>query len=252
MRSIITLITDFGTADGYVGEMKGVLLSRALDATIIDITHDICPQDVATARLTVARVWRRFPSHTVHLVVVDPGVGSSRNALAVESDGRFLVGPDNGVLSPALLIGGSRAVSLPIPGNASPTFHGRDVFAPAAAALATGTPLSELGIEVANPVIQRTPEPRRLAPGVLAGEVIALDRFGNAITNLTGLHGGAVDVSGFDLPVRRAYADVQPGAPLALVGSIGLIEIAVRDGSAREQLGIQRGSRVVLRYSASS
>jgi S-adenosylmethionine hydrolase len=248
MRSIITLITDFGTADGYVGEMKGVLLSRAPDATIVDITHDICPQDIATARLTVARVWRRFPPYSVHLVVVDPGVGSSRNALAVESDTRFLVGPDNGVLSPALLIGGSRTVSLPIASNAAPTFHGRDVFAPAAAALATGTPLSDLGIEVASPVIQRTPGPTRLGPGVLAGEVIAVDRFGNAITNLTGLHGGAVDVNGTELPVRRVYADVQLGAPLALVGSTGLIEIAVRDGSARELLGIQRGTRVVLRY----
>ena len=250
MRSIITLITDFGTADGYVGEMKGVIFSRAPDATIVDITHDIPPQDIASARLTVARVWRRFPPHTIHLVIVDPGVGSSRYALAVESDGRFLVGPDNGVLSPALLIAGSQAVALPIPGNAAPTFHGRDVFAPAAASLATGTALTDLGAAVASPVIQRTPEPARLSPGVLAGEVIALDRFGNAITNLAGLHGGAVEVGGIDLPVRRAYADAQPGAALALVGSTGLIEIAVRDGSARDQLGIQRGTRVVLRYSA--
>src|SRR6185369_4194026 len=112
MAPIITLITDFGTADGYVGEMKGVLLSRAPGATIVDITHDIEAQDVDGARLTVARVWRRFPAGTVHLVVVDPGVGSSRAALAVESDRRFLVGPDNGVLSPALLMTGATAVAL--------------------------------------------------------------------------------------------------------------------------------------------
>ena len=248
MRPIITLITDFGTADGYVGEMKGVLLSRAADATIVDITHDIPAQDVGSARLTVARVWRRFPPGTVHLVVVDPGVGSSRTPLAVESDGRFLVGPDNGILSPALLIAGSRAVALAVSGKAAPTFHGRDVFAPAAAALATGTQLRELGSDALNPIIQRTPEPARLGPGALVGEVIALDRFGNAITNLAGLHGGAVEVNGVQLPVRRAYADVQSGSPLALVGSTGLIEIAVRDGSAREQLGIERGTRVVLRY----
>jgi S-adenosylmethionine hydrolase len=251
MRPIITLITDFGTADGYVGEMKGVLLSRAADATIVDITHDIAPQDVASARLTVARVWRRFPPGTVHLVVVDPGVGSSRTPLAVESDGRFLVGPDNGVLSPGLLIAGSSAVALAVSGTAAPTFHGRDVFAPAAAALATGTPLRELGSEALNPIIQRTPEPTRLGPGALAGEVIALDRFGNAITNLVGLHRGVVEVNGVELPVRRAYADVQSGSPLAVVGSTGLIEIAVRDGSAREQLGIERGTKVVLRYAGS-
>src|SRR5262249_34990028 len=103
MSRIVTLTTDFGTADGYVGEMKGVILSAAPDAQIVDVTHDIPPQDVDFARLTVARVWRRFPAGTVHVVVVDPGVGSSRAALAVSSDERFLIGPDNGVLSPALL-----------------------------------------------------------------------------------------------------------------------------------------------------
>src|SRR5215813_3643326 len=112
MRSIITLITDFGTADGYVGEMKGVILSLADDVEIIDITHEIPPQDVDRARLTLARVWRRFPHGTVHLAVVDPGVGSARRALIVGSDERFLVGPDNGVLSPALLVAGARVVEL--------------------------------------------------------------------------------------------------------------------------------------------
>src|SRR5262245_27212069 len=132
MRTIITLLTDFGTADGYVGEMKGVLLSLAPDADILDISHDIAPQDVDGARLTVARVWRRLPRGMIHLVVVDPGVGSSRSGLVVRSDDRFLVGPDNGVLSPALLAAGSRVIALPLSPTASPTFHGRDVFAPAA------------------------------------------------------------------------------------------------------------------------
>src|SRR5437868_2183623 len=129
MRPIITLLTDFGTADGYVGEMKAVLLTRMPDATLVDITHDIPPQDVEAARLTLARVWRRFPPGTVHVVVVDPGVGTERAALAIASDGRFLVGPDNGALSPALLIVGASAVALEIPSSASPSFHGRDVFA---------------------------------------------------------------------------------------------------------------------------
>jgi S-adenosylmethionine hydrolase len=246
-RPIITLITDFGTADGYVGEVKGVLLSHAVDATVVDITHDIAPQDVASARLTVARVWRRFPRGTVHLVVVDPGVGSDRIPLVVESDGRFLVGPDNGVLSPALLMGDAHAVAVPVPPTAAPTFHGRDVFAPAAAALANGARIEDLGSDVHDPIILRTPEPMRVAPGVLAGEIIAVDRFGNAVTNLIGLHGGIIEVAGAMLTVRRTYAEAEPGSALAVVGSTGLIEIAVRNGDAKTRLSLERGTRVVLR-----
>ena len=120
--------------------------SRATrESLIVDITHDIPPQDVEYARLTVARVWRRFPQGTIFVVVVDPGVGSARGALAVESDRRFLVGPDNGVLSPALLANVAHVVDLPIPTGASPTFHGRDVFVPAAAALGRGDPIETLG-----------------------------------------------------------------------------------------------------------
>src|SRR5918911_4299398 len=129
MRPIITLLTDFGTADGYVAEMKGVILSLAPEAQVVDVSHDIAPQDIEGARLAVARYWRRFPERTTHIVVVDPGVGSARAAIAVASDGRFLVGPDNGTLSPALLVAGARVVSLGIPAQAAPTFHGRDVFA---------------------------------------------------------------------------------------------------------------------------
>ena len=173
MRPIITLLTDFGTADGYVAEMKGVLFSAAPDVSVVDLSHDIPPQDVESARLAVARYWRRFPSGTVHIVVVDPGVGSPRSALAVHSDDRFLVGPDNGVLSPSLLASGSRAVALPVPPTAAPTFHGRDVFAPAAASLATGTPIDALGVACHDPVILRTPEARRGTDGSVIGEVIA-------------------------------------------------------------------------------
>src|SRR5919112_2044056 len=145
MRPIVTLLTDFGTADGYVAEMKGVILASVPDATLVDVTHDVPAQDVEAGRLAVARYWRRFPPGTVHLAVVDPGVGSARAALAVASDGRFLVGPDNGLLSPALLRAGARVVELAVPPTASHTFHGRDVFAPAAAALATGTAVDALG-----------------------------------------------------------------------------------------------------------
>ena len=156
MPRLITLLTDFGTADGYVGEMKAVLASLAPGATIIDVAHDVAPHDVDGARLALARYWRRFPEGTVHLVVVDPGVGSARGALATSSEGRYLVGPDNGVLSPALLHAGARCVSLAIPVGAAPTFHGRDVFAPAAAQLALGAPLETLGAVAEDPVIRRT------------------------------------------------------------------------------------------------
>src|SRR5690348_5949593 len=247
MTRIITLLTDFGTADGYVGEMKGVLCTDAPEAALVDITHEVAAQDVEGARLVVARYWRRFPAGTVHLVVVDPGVGGARAAIAVESEGRFLVGPDNGVLSPALLHAGARCVELPVPPGASPTFHGRDVFAPAAAALARGTAIEALGDARAATLVRRTPEPVRRDDGSIAGVVISVDRFGNAVTNMLSWRGGVVEANGHRLPLVRTYADVEPGDALALVGSSGLVEIAVRNGSAATALGLARGVAVVLR-----
>ena len=247
MRSVVTLLTDFGTADGYVAEVKGTILSRAPEAVLVDVTHDLPAQDVEAGRLALARYWRKFPPGTVHLAVVDPDVGSARPALAVASDGRFLVGPDNGILSPALLVGGARAVALPVPPSASPTFHARDVIAPAAAMLASGSPVDALGSPVGDPVIRRTPEARRLPDGAIEGQIIAVDRFGNAVTNLVAAHGGVVEVGTLKLPVRRTYADVTPGMPLALSGSSGLVEIAVRDGNAAASLGLGRGGIVLLR-----
>ena len=249
MPRLVTLLTDFGTADGYVGEMKGVLATLAPEVTVLDIAHDVTPHDVDGARLALARYWRRFPAGTVHLVVVDPGVGGARRAIALESEGRLLVGPDNGVLSPALLHAGARCVSLDIPPSAAPTFHGRDVFAPAAAQLALGASIETLGAELSNPEVRRTPEALRRDDGGVQGEVITVDRFGNAVTNLLALRGGEVEVEGLTLPVRRTYADSLSGEPTALVGSSGLVEIAVRDGSAAELLGLRRGVGVVLRSS---
>ena len=247
MRPIVTLLTDFGTADGYVAEVKGVIFARTPDAEIVDVTHDIPPQDVEAGRLAVARYWRRFPTGTVHVAVVDPGVGSERGALAVLSDGRYLVGPDNGILSPALLVAGARAVVLPVPSNAAPTFHARDVFAPAAALLAAGTPIDGLGAPASDPEIRRTREAHRLDDGSIEGSIITVDRFGNAITNLIAPHGGLVEVGSLRLPVMRTYADAAAGTALALASSNGLIEIAVRDGNAAQSLGLTRGARVVLR-----
>ncbi len=246
MRPIVTLLTDFGTTDGYVGEMKGVILSHAPEAQLVDITHEIPPQDVEIGRLTLARVWRRFPPGTVHLAVVDPGVGSARDAIAAASDGRLLVGPDNGLLSPALLAAGAHAVKLPVSPTVSPTFHGRDVFAPAAGKLAAGVSLDALGPPAMEPIIRRTPEARKLADGSLQGSIIAVDRFGNLVTNLMGTRSGSIEISGCTLPLRRTYADVDEGQPLALVGSSGLVEIAVRNGSAARVLGAARGQEVRL------
>lgn len=250
MRPIITLLTDFGTADGYVAELKGVLFSAISDVTVVDLSHEIPPQDVECGRLAVARYWRRFPDGTIHVVVVDPGVGSARACLAVSSDGRFLVGPDNGVLSPSLLASGARAVALPTPPSASATFHGRDVFAPAAASLATGTPIDSLGAVCDDPVIRRTPEARRGSDGSVIGEVIAIDRFGNAISNLIAPRGGRIEIGGRVLPIVRTYADGAVGDVMALVGSSGFVEIAQRDGSAARALDVTRGTPVVLRASS--
>jgi hypothetical protein len=247
MRPLITLLTDFGTADGYVAELKGVLYTAAPDITVVDLSHDIPPQDVESARLAVARYWRRFPSGTVHVVVIDPGVGSARASLAVSSDERFLVGPDNGVLSPSLLASGARAVSLPVPPSASATFHGRDVFAPAAAALATGTPIDSLGPASLEPVIRRTPEARRGPNGSVIGEIIAIDRFGNAISNLIAPRGGRIEIAGRVMAIVRTYADAPVGDVIALVGSSGFVEIAQREGSAARALEIRRGTPVTLR-----
>jgi hypothetical protein len=244
---IITLLTDFGTADGYAGEMKGVLLAENPAATIVDITHDVPAHDVELGRLTLARYWRRFPPGTVHIAIVDPGVGSSRAALAIASDGRFLVGPDNGLLSPALLMGGARAVELSVPSHASPTFHGRDVFAPAAAQLAHGVDVDALGSPATDPVVRRTPEPHRAPTGELLGEIIAVDQFGNAITNLVGMRGGQLVVGGREIPLRRSYAEIEPGEAGAVVGSTGLIEIVVREGRAADKLSLARGTPVSLR-----
>lgn len=247
MRALITLFTDFGTADGYVAEMKGVLYELAPNVDVVDLSHDVPPQGVEHARLAVARYWRRFPANTVHVVVVDPGVGSERAALAVASDGRYLVGPDNGVLSPALLFGDARAVRLAVPAHAAPTFHGRDVFAPAAAALAAGAAIDTLGPPFATPIIRRTPNAVRGPDGALLGEVIAIDRFGNLVTNLVSTGDHIVEFARRRLPLRVTYRDVAPGALVAMVGSSGLIEIALRDGHAAHSLGAEVGAPVTLR-----
>jgi S-adenosylmethionine hydrolase len=243
---IVTLLTDFGTADGYVAEMKGALLARAGGATLVDVTHEIPPGDVAEAAYLLGRTWRAFPDGTVHLAVVDPGVGSGRRALAVEAAGHRFVAPDNGLLSSVLRDGTARVVALPVPSSASPTFHGRDVFAPAAARLAAGESLAALGPAIGDPVL--LPPPRlELRGGDLVGEVVHVDRFGTLVTSLPGgavAPGCAVRVGATGVPLRTTVADVARGALVAFTGSGGMVEIGVRDGRADAVLGAGRGAEV--------
>jgi S-adenosylmethionine hydrolase len=244
----ITLLTDFGTADSYVAEMKGVLLSRAPSAILVDVTHEVAQGDVRSAAYVLGRTWHRFPDNTVHLVVVDPGVGSARHGLALTARGHCFVGPDNGVFTPILHDTEVEAVVLPTPLHASNTFHGRDIFAPAAAALAAGAPLGSLGLTFEGvPVRLAYTRPERAGLDV-NGEIIYVDHFGTLITNLTSdLVPPEAHVLVEDLDVgevKRTYSDVAAGALVAYVGSGGTIEIAVRDGSAAEHLAIGIGAPV--------
>jgi S-adenosylmethionine hydrolase len=245
----VTLLTDFGTEDGYAAAMAGVVASASPDAVIDHASHAVAQGDVLGAALALSRYAGLYPEGTVHLVVVDPGVGTARRAIAARVDGRFYVAPDNGVLTRVLSEGTDRAlVSIAVPDDlgVSPTFHGRDVFAPAAARLARGDALESLGSPLRDPVMLPLPEPERRGD-CLKGEVIQVDRFGNLISNIPGrwLEKHMVQVAGMDAgPVRRTYADVAPGELVAVVGSLGLLEVSVRDGNAADRLGADRGAPV--------
>lgn len=256
MPPIITLLTDFGLRDGYVAAMKGVILSLAPEAVLVDISHDLPPQDVTAAAFVLASCWQFFPEGTIHLAVVDPGVGSNRRAVAVAAQGHSFVAPDNGLLSLALAEAPSfDAVTLTNPlywrtPTPSHTFHGRDVFAPVAAHLAKGIPLAALGEPLGDLVRLPWPQPLPLAAGGWRGEVVYIDRFGNAITNLPGalvepyregwFYAGPFRLRG----LAGTYAEVEPGTPLALIGSHGYLEIAIREGNAAQKGNLQVGTPV--------
>jgi S-adenosyl-L-methionine hydrolase (adenosine-forming) len=231
--------------------VKGVLLSRAPGATLVDVTHEISPGEIRAASYILGRSWHRFPEGSVHLVVVDPGVGSSRAALAFSAHGHYFVGPDNGVFTPVLHDAEVEAVVLRIPPDTAATFHGRDLFAPAAADLASGTELSTLGSRLAGiPVRLAYTEPHR-ENGVVIGEVVYVDRFGSLITNLTADQipsQATIELDEVEIgPIRQTYSDVATGNALAYIGSGGTLEIAVRDGSAARRLGVGMGGRVRAR-----
>lgn len=247
----ITLLTDFGTRDGYVAAMKGVLATLAPEARLDDVAHDLAQGDVEQARMTLSRYWRRFPPGTVHLVVVDPGVGTPRRPLALEAEGRFVVAPDNGVASNVLeQARGWIAVELDpgrfAEGEPSATFHGRDLFAPAAAHLANGRGLHELGPELREPVRVVEPGPM-VSEGEIRGTVVSEDHFGNLGTNVPGAMLGpsrAVEIQGRLISLRTTYGDAEEGELLALVNSDARLEVAVRNGSAAAVLGVGVGAPV--------
>jgi S-adenosylmethionine hydrolase len=257
---VVTFTTDFGTHDGYAGAMKGVVLSIAPRATLIDITHGIPAQDVAGGAVALAQAAPLFPPGSIHLAAVDPGVGGERADLLVESGGSFFIGPDNGVLS--LAARAPRKIYwIEAPSfrrdPVSPTFHGRDVFAPTAGRLAAGASAAEAGPRVPRMNDLGAPRIHR-RDGVLEGEVIHVDGFGNLITSLPqealGPAGSAqvvIEVDGtegrFEPQLGRTFSDVDPGALIAYVGSGGQLEIARRDGSAAQRIGAHRGTPVRVR-----
>jgi len=258
---LITLTTDFGLTDAYVGTMKGVIAGICPRAQVVDITHGISPGDVRAAAFSLASAAPFFPRGTLHVAVVDPGVGSIRAALAIRTHHATFIGPDNGILGPATheqRLSDCRRIEnrdfcLPEIGA---TFHGRDVFAPTAAHLARGRSLNHVGPSHCNPVKLTRPDPVRDG-ACLRGEVVYLDRFGNAVTNLpatwltaprglervTRINAGKKR----SIPLGDCYASVPTGKPVGVFGSSGFLEISVNQGSAANQLNLAIGSKVAVR-----
>ena len=256
---VVTLTTDFGLKDPFVGVMKGQLAARFPAVRIIDLTHEIPAHWPAEAGFWLARSFRYFPSGTVHVAVVDPGVGSAREIAAIEADGHLFLAPDNGLLAPVADAAAEVTLRHVAPDTLarlgihapSATFHGRDIFAPLAAALAAGRlHPAELGQSVGELVPGWIEEPQVTA-GQVNGTVVTIDHFGNLITNieprhLRGMAHPVVRVAGRELALRRTYSDVRPGEYLALVNSFGVLEIAQAERSAAEGLGLARGAPVLV------
>ena len=256
---VITLMTDFGTSDHFVGVMKGVILNINPQVRIVDITHAIPPQDVHSAAFIVNSTYRYFPAGTIHVVVVDPGVGSRRRAIICQTDTAYFVCPDNGVLS--YVLGNNTAHRVVALGNTdywlsevSNTFHGRDIFAPVAAHLSRGISFSQFG-DAVNNVVRLPNQIPQVTKTTIVGSVIWIDRFGNLITNLTpdmlksfGMDSGFVVKAGMAEihQLNRAYAESEEGECLAIIGSSGYLEISVNRGSAAQVLGLKRNDVIEI------
>ena len=259
----ITLLTDFGTSDYFVSAMKGVILSINPAAYVVDITHEIPAQDIESAAFTLMAAHSSFPFGTIHVAVVDPGVGSGRRAILVEAGGQCFVGPDNGIFS-YVCEGEPQARVFEVTNKeyfrapVSSTFHGRDVFAPVAAALSTGIDLSEFGEQIINPVRLAPLIPEKSKNGTVKGRIIHIDRFGNCITNITPrdltekmiTDGAYLAISDAKVKSFRKFFSEQNGRGrevFAVWGSAGFLELAVKDKSAAKILKAKRGQQVVLR-----
>ena len=250
LRPIVTLTTDFGTRDYYVAAMKAVFLRECPEVRMVDVTHDVPRHDVLCGSITLERAVDGFPPGTVHLAVVDPGVGTDRRILVVELNRQTIVCPDNGLITWAWRrLGPGQTYELTWrPRNAGNTFHGRDVMAPAAAMIARGDDVLAIARPIEDPILLDVAPASSIRDGA---RVIHIDAFGNTTTNMSrelaeqpgrGFHVGDQVIG----PLDRTYADVPPGTPLALIGSSGLLEIAVRDGSAAQQLGLKVGDVVTV------
>lgn len=260
-RSIVTLTTDFGTADPYVGILKGVILNINPDAEVVDITHDIRAYDVLEAAYAVAQAYKYFPPRTIHLVVVDPGVGTNRRPLLVSAGTHQFVCPDNGVLS---VVYANETEGLTVRGieanhyylePISNTFHGRDVFAPVAGWLSRRVEVEKFGEPITDYVRYAPPTPKRLNDKLVKGVVIHVDRFGSLRTNIR--PADVPEIFGADpkpfkimagkaeiTNVRNAYAEGAPGELFAIIGSAGFLEISTNRGSAAQVVGTGKGTEV--------
>jgi len=258
MAAIVTLLSDFGLRDSYVASLKGVILSICPEARLVDITHLIPPQNLRAGAFLLATVYRDFPPGTVHLAIVDPGVGTDRHGLVLQAGRHYFVGPDNGLFSwicgresgwQAWCLDNSKYWRFPV----SPTFHGRDIFAPVAAHLASGVLPAAMGTPW-TPLIADWSTIESSAT-TLRGEVVTIDHFGNLITNLDGPALSAftpadclvVHIAGRSLySLRTTYATEAPGTLMALIGSHGFLEVAANQGHAGALLGVQAGEPVLV------
>ncbi|BAU15455.1 hypothetical protein LEP3755_60140 [Leptolyngbya sp. NIES-3755] len=252
---IVTLLTDFGLSDVYVGVMKGAIAQINPQIQTIDLTHEILPQDIAAARFHLMNAYPYFPEGTVHVAVVDPGVGSERRSIAVQLKSGYVVAPDNGLIS-GILKDSLGAVELNNPNywrcqTPSATFHGRDIFAPVGAHLASGVPLQKLGTEIDLSSIVRLPIPDVIETETeLRGVIQAIDHFGNLITNISGEkirdRAWNIRVNQTLYPGKKTYADARIGEIVGLVGSHGWIELAMNRGNAQSFLKLKVGDEIAL------
>ncbi|MBI2685428.1 MAG: SAM-dependent chlorinase/fluorinase [Acidobacteria bacterium] len=257
-RPLITLTSDFGSADHFVGAMKGVILSICPGAQIVDITHELRPYEIAEAAFTFGEAWRWFPKGTIHVAIVDPGVGSARRPIVAEAAGHLFVAPDNGILTSALAQPKAKAREVTKKSyflrTVSTTFHGRDVFAPLAAHLAAGVRPAIMGDLVADALRLRIDKPGQTSKRQWTGTILKIDRFGNVITNFKLSEFPWIATNRFVLTVgfeqvsvlAGHYAECEYGELYAIAGSSGYIEIVLRESSAARKLGVAAGAPVDL------